>query len=292
MTDATTVPATLRREWAAVAAATAFLVAGGAWLLALTIDGDGAFLLGLLLDLARLSARGIVDLADAVWIAAGFASVRWLPPVAAVSGFQLWFAYRHLDANRPDGADGGVSVHRSLGLPNLVTLARGALLAALAGFATLTPWPEIAWLPAVLYGSACGLDLLDGFLARRSERTTLLGAKLDLAIDTTGFLVAPVVGVFWNQLPVWYLALSAARYLFKLGCWLRRRRGKPVADLPQSRLRRPLAGLQMGFITVALVPIVPLAAVRPVAAVVLAASLSVFVRDYLVVAGVSGSGDG
>jgi CDP-diacylglycerol--glycerol-3-phosphate 3-phosphatidyltransferase len=291
MTDAPAVPATLRREWAAVAAAMAFLTVGGAWLLALTIDGDIVFLLGLLVDLARLSARGIVDLADAIWIASGFASLRWLAPVAAVVGFQLWFSYRHLDANRPDGAE-GVSVHRSLGLPNLVTLGRGALLAGIAGFATLTPRPEIAWLPAVLYGTACGMDLLDGFLARRSERTTLLGAKLDLAIDTTGFLVAPVVGVLWHQLPVWYLSLSAARYLFKLGCWLRRRRGKPVFDLPPSRARRPLAGIQMGFITVALVPIVPLSTVRPVAAVVLAASLAVFVRDYLVVAGVYGTDEG
>lgn len=286
MTDATAVPTTLRREWAAVVGAMAFLTVGGAWLLALTIDGDGAFLLGLLADLFRLSTRGIVDLADAVGIAAGFASVRWLPPVAAVLAFQLWFAYRHLDANRPGGADGGVAVYRSLGLPNLVTLGRGALLAALAGFATLTPRPEIAWLPAVLYGTACGMDLLDGFLARRTERTTLLGAKLDMAIDTTGFLVAPVVGVLWNQLPVWYLSLSAARYLFKLGCWLRRRRGKPVADLPPSLVRRPLAGTQMAVITVALVPIVPLSAVSPLAAVVLAASLSVFARDYLVVAGI------
>ena len=291
MTDTTTVPTTLRREWAAVAAAMAFLAVGGAWLLALTLDGQGAVLLGVLADLIRLSAWGIVDLADAVWIATGFASVRWLPPVAAVSAFQLWFAYRHLDANRPNGADTRVAVHRSLGLPNLVTLGRGGLVAALAGFGTLTPRPEIAWLPAVLYGTACGLDSLDGFLARRTERTTLLGAKLDMAIDTTGFLVAPVVGVVWAQLPAWYLSLSAARYLFKLGCWYRRRQGKPVFDLPPSLLRRPLAGTQMAFITFALIPLVPLSVVTPLAAVVLTASLTVFVRDYLVVAGVYRTSD-
>ena len=288
MTDATAVPAALRREWAAVAAAMAFLTVGGAWLLALTVDGEGVFLLGLLVDLIRLSAWGIVDLADAVWIAAGFASVRWLPPVAAVSAFLLWFSRRHLDANRPDAAD-AASINRSLGLPNLVTLGRGGLLAALAGFATLTPRPEIAWLPALLYGTACGMDAVDGFLARRTERTTVLGSKLDLAIDTTGFVVAPVVGVLWNQLPVWYLSLSVARYLFKFGRWGRRRRGARVYDLPPSLVRRPLAGIQMGLITVALVPIVPLSTVRPLAAAVLVASLSVFVRDYLIVAGLYGS---
>lgn len=289
MTDTPAVPATLRREWAVVAAATAFLSVGGAALLASTVDGDVAVLLGLVVDLVWLSARGVVDLADAVWIVSGFASIRWLAPVAAVAGFQLLFSYRHLDANRPDGD--GLAVHRSLGLPNLVTLGRGGLVAALAGLGALTPRPEIAWLPAALYGAGVTLDFFDGFLARRTERTTVLGAKLDMAIDTTGFLVAPVVGVLWNQLPVWYLSLSAARYLFKLGCWSRRRRGRPVSDLPASRVRRPLAGVQMGFITLALAPIVPLAAIRPLAVVVLAASLSVFVRDYLVVAGVYAPGE-
>lgn len=289
MTDTPPVPATLRREWAVVAAVTAFLSVGGAALLASTVDGDIAVLLGLVIDLVWFSARGIVTLADAARIVAGFASVRWLAPVAAVAGFYLLFSYRHLEANRPDGD--GFAVHRSLGLPNLVTLGRGGLVAALAGFGALTPRPEIAWLPALLYGAAVSLDLLDGFLARRTERTTVLGAKLDMAIDTTGFVVAPVVGVLWNQLPAWYLLLSAARYVFKFGCWLRRRRGNPVYDLPPSRVRRPLAGVQMGFITLALVPVVPLVAIRPLAAAVLVASLSVFVRDYLAVAGVSAAGE-
>ena len=289
MTDTTPVPATLRREWAAVAAATAFLSGGGAFLLASTIDGDVAFLLGLVADLVWLSARGVVDLADAVWIVSSFASIRWLAPVAAVAGFQLIFLHRHLDSNRPDGD--GIAVYRSLGLPNLVTLGRGGLVAALAGLGALTPRPEIAWFPAVLYGAGVLLDFADGFLARRTERTTVLGSKLDMAIDTTGFLVAPIVGVLWDQLPVWYLSLSAARYLFKFGCWLRCRRGKPVFDLPPSRLRRPLAGVQMGFITLALVPVVPLATIRPLAGVILAASLSVFIRDYLAVAGRYAPGD-
>jgi hypothetical protein len=47
----------------------------------------------------------------------------------------------------------------------------------------------------------------------------------------------------------------------------------------------------MGFITLALVPIVPLATIRPLAAVVLLASLSVFVRDYFAVAGLYATGE-
>nr|WP_231554243.1 hypothetical protein [Halobellus rufus] len=106
-----------------------------------------------------------------------------------------------------------------------------------------------------------------------------------MAFDTTGFLVAPVVAVLWGQLPIWYLSLSAARYLFKAGRGLRRRRGLPVYDLPDSLIRRPLAGLQMAFITLALSPLLGLAAIRLPALLVLVPSLAVFLRDYLVVSG-------
>ncbi|RLM54106.1 CDP-alcohol phosphatidyltransferase family protein [Halobellus sp. Atlit-31R] len=266
MTDARTVPAALQREWAAVAVTTILLAVGGAAALALGIE-EAAVLLA-----APLTALPPV-------------AVRWLVPVTVVIGFELWFTYRHLDANRPDGSGSRASVQESLGAPNLVTLTRGLLFAALAGFGAVAPTPQVAWLPALLYGTGCVLDFLDGFLARRTGRTTVLGAKLDLAFDTTGFLVAPLVAVLWGQLPVWYLSLSAARYLFKLGRGLRRRRGRPVYDLPPSVVRRPLAGLQMVFITLALSPLLSPALVRPLAAIVLAPSLAVFARDYLVVAG-------
>jgi CDP-diacylglycerol--glycerol-3-phosphate 3-phosphatidyltransferase len=244
---------------------------------------------------------GVVAIAGLLAVASGVQVVvsgpgvrtvlRWLLPTAAVAGFGLWFTHQHLGANRPadsgdsDGDIDGIRLYRSLGVPNLVTLFRGFLFAALAGFGALSPRPAIAWIPALLYGAGCALDAVDGFLARRADRRTVLGAKLDLAFDTTGFLVAPVVAVLWGQLPVWYLSLSAARYLFKAGRQWRRRRGKPVYDLPDSRLRRPLAGLQMAFITFALAPLFPLAAIRPMAAAVLVPSLALFIRDYSVVAG-------
>ncbi|MDQ2054369.1 CDP-alcohol phosphatidyltransferase family protein [Halobellus sp. H-GB7] len=266
MTDARTVPAALQREWAAVAVTTVVLTAGGAAALALGIE-----------DAAVLLAAPLAALPPA--------AIQWVVPASTIAGFELWFTYRHLDANRPDETAGRESVYESLGAPNLVTLARGVLFAALAGFGAVSSTPQVAWLPALLYGAGCALDFVDGFLARRTGRTTLLGAKLDMAFDTTGFLVAPVVAVLWGQLPIWYLSLSAARYLFKLGRGLRRRRGQPVYDLPDSVVRRPLAGLQMAFITLALSPLLSFALVRPLAAAVLAPSLAVFVRDYLVVSG-------
>jgi CDP-diacylglycerol--glycerol-3-phosphate 3-phosphatidyltransferase len=175
----------------------------------------------------------------------------------------------------------------TLGIANAVTLGRGWLYAVVAGFLLVVPPIDSAWrwVPVACYGAGAALDWVDGALARTAGRRSELGEKLDMAFDTLGFLVAPLVAVVWGRLPVWYLSISVARYLFKAGRGWRRARGLAVYDLPASRVRRPLAGLQMAFITAALLPVVPVAAVRPAAAVVVVPSLVVFVRDYLVVSG-------
>jgi CDP-diacylglycerol--glycerol-3-phosphate 3-phosphatidyltransferase len=258
MSEAASATGRLRRDWTAVAAAFG---------LALAASAGGV---------AAATARPV--------------AVRWAVLAAGVAAFELWFLRRHLDANHAEGAT--ANRYATLGAANLVTLGRGGAFAAVAGFAAVDPVAELAWLPALLYGAGCALDWVDGLVARRGDRTTLLGAKLDMAFDTLGFLVAPVVAVLWGRLPVWYLSLSLARYLFRAGRGLRRRRGKPVYELPESAVRRPLAGLQMAFIAFALAPLLPASTVRPLAAAVLVPSLAVFLRDYLVVAGHLGSAEG
>lgn len=228
------------------------------------------------------------------WLADHPVAARWAVPAVGAVGFELWFLRRNLNTNHGTGEEGPVATsapYPRLGLPNAVTLFRGGLFAGVAGFAAVAPAPTYTWLPAILYGLGCALDAVDGSLARRRGRITLLGERLDMAFDTLGFLVAPVVAVLWGRLPVWYLSLSLARYLFKAGQGWRRRRGAPVFDLPPSRLRRPLAALQMAFITVALTPLLPSEAIEPLAALVLVPSLSVFVRDYLVVSGRLGAAE-
>ena len=268
MSDASTIPARLRMEWLAVATTASVLFVAGATMLSLVADAP-------ILTAPILTAAGFVALT---------APIGWLVPTVAVATFELWFCFRHLGLNRPESTDDLIP-YRTFGVPNLVTLARGALFAALAGFGALAPRATIVWIPAILYGLGCALDAVDGALARWLDRRTALGSKLDMAFDTIGFLVAPIVAVLWGQLPIWYLSLSAARYLFKFGRGLRRRRGKPVYDLPASRLRRPLAGVQMAFIAVALAPIVPFAPARVGAAVVVLPSLAVFLRDYFAISG-------
>lgn len=268
----------LRRQWRVMAVALAAALAGGV----------------VALDASSVPPR-LSGLTDS-------AAVQWAVPAAVAGGFVVWFCRRHLDANRHDATEdaGGERptpeddrprAYETLGLANAVTVARGGLFAAVAGFLAVEPAGPVVWLPAVCYGTGCVLDLADGAIARWRDRTTRLGAKLDMAVDTLGFLVAPVVAVVWGRLPVWYLSLSAARYLFKAGRGSRRARGKPVYDLPPSAVRRPLAGVQMAFISVALAPVVPVATVRAVAVVVLAPSLAVFARDYLVVSGRLSAGE-
>ncbi|WP_324760645.1 CDP-alcohol phosphatidyltransferase family protein [Haloarcula sp. GH36] len=203
----------------------------------------------------------------------------WLGPTTAVVGFVAAFTWRHREAMRTTD---GVAME-SLGVANAVTLGRGVLIGIVAGFVLLEPEGRYLWVPAVGYGVAVVLDSVDGALARSLGTESRLGTRLDMAVDTIGFLVAPLVAVAWGWLPVWYLSLSAARYCYRAGCWLYRVRGGTVGPLPQSLLRRPLSGLQMVFLWVALVPIVPTDLVTLAAPFVLVPSLAVFVRDFLVV---------
>jgi CDP-diacylglycerol--glycerol-3-phosphate 3-phosphatidyltransferase len=214
-------------------------------------------------------------------------ALAWTGGTLAIGAGQLWFLRAHLLNNRRTGgvADRDETPARTLGIANAITLVRGWLVAAVGGFALVEPTAAIVWGPAIAYSSGAGLDWIDGAIARTVGQRTVLGADLDMAFDTLGFLVAPVVAVLWGRLPIWYLSLSAGRYLFRAGVVARHLRARPVYALPPSAIRRPLAGVQMAFLAAALAPTVPAATVGAVAPIVLVPSLAVFVRDYLAVSG-------
>ena len=205
----------------------------------------------------------------------------WALPPAVVAGLcwagQLWYVGYSVDS--------GVPWHRLFGLANTLTLVRGALYAVVAGFVVVPAGTDLAWVPALCYGVGVTFDKLDGTVARTVGRPTELGTRLDTAFDTFGFVAAPLVAVLWGLLPVWYLVISAARYAFIAGVRLRRLRGLPAYDRPDSDLGKYLAGVQMAFITIALAPPAPTELVWTVAPFVLAPSLAVFGRDYLAVSG-------
>ncbi|UVE49331.1 CDP-alcohol phosphatidyltransferase family protein [Haloferax larsenii] len=192
--------------------------------------------------------------------------------------------------------DSGNSPHRytSLGLPTAVTLFRAILVAGVGGVGAVsavmwvesgTPPVAWAWAAAVGYGVAAALDSLDGTLARRLGRVTVLGSRLDTTVDALGLLLAPLAGVFLGQLPWWYLSAGAARYVFVAGLWWRTRTGRPTYDLPPRSSRRVLAGIQMAFVPFALVPGVADSWVPTLAGVAAGALLLGFARDWLYVSG-------
>lgn len=168
-----------------------------------------------------------------------------------------------------------------------LSVLRAICISALAGF-LLLPRPKgwLAWLPMALYTVSDISDYFDGYLARRSDRVTLLGIDLDLELDALGLFVAVLLAVLYGTLSPLFLPIGLARYAFAALVGIRRRLGRPVHDLPPSSLRRPIAGLTMGFVSATLWPILGWPEAN-LAAVVFMVPFGVgFLRDGLVVAGV------
>lgn len=208
---------------------------------------------------------------------------RWLIQACLPATYLLVILWLGLAQNHRPGEP---VLLTELGAGNRLTLMRGMLMAALAGFLFL-PLPPgwLAWLPGLLYTTAVTADLFDGYLARRSNQVTRLGEMLDMGLDGLGVLIGAILLVQYGKAPVFYLLVGLARYIFIAGIWLRRRMGKPVYDLAPSRTRRPFAGAQMGFIGVALFPFFTPLGTALVAACFALPFLVGFIIDWLTVSG-------
>lgn len=219
------------------------------------------------------------------WLEGPFAMVRALLGGFVGWGFVLWQCQQRLHLNERTSDN---QVFTTLGAANRITLLRGWLIAATAGCLVMLPGQShTGWLygPAVLYSLAALLDGLDGMVARRQNRATRLGAELDTALDAFGLLVAPLFAVLTGKLPVAYLLVSLAYYLFQGGIRWRQQQGRPVHPLPPSRVRRYLAGAQMVLVAVALWPPVPAGATQLAGIVLMIPLLFGFCRDWLHVSG-------
>jgi CDP-diacylglycerol--glycerol-3-phosphate 3-phosphatidyltransferase len=230
----------------------------------------------------------------AIWVIAslllrpawpGLEIARWSGLSGILIAYQLIYLWRNLARNHPQ--DAPESLYQTLGLGNWVTVLRAFFLALLAGF-FLLPWPggAAAWAPGIFYLSAAILDFIDGWAARVTRQTSALGELLDMHWDGFGVLVASILLVQYGQAPVWYLLVGLARYLFLIGLWMRARRGLPNHPLETSGVRRALAGVQMGFIAVILLPVFTPPATQIAASLFMLPLLIGFIRDWFVVCGV------
>lgn len=216
-------------------------------------------------------------------------ALRWAAAAGLISAYAFFHLWRNLRDNRHKTP--GSPLFADLGTANRLTFARAIFNAMLVGF-LFGPWPWgwLAWAPAVLYLVSALMDYVDGWVARVTGRTTVLGEALDMKWDGAGLLAAGTLSVLYGQTPAFFLLVGLARYLYLFGLWVQQRRGLPVYDLPPSRFRRAIAGMQMGFVAVVLLPLF-----RPpethAAAVLFALPLLIgFVRDFLWVIGVIGRG--
>ncbi len=227
---------------------------------------------GLLLCIAALAS-----------IETSYFAAQWFAVALAV-WFYVWWQCWHLrNLNRRSIS---TVLYQDLGSANRMTLLRGFLIAMTSGFIfQQSSNPISLWIPAFLYSVAAILDRLDGFVARRTQRPSLLGGALDNAYDALGLLVAPVLAVNLGKVHWSYLLLSGAFYVFQIGLALRKNKGLAVFDLAPSKLRRTLAGFQMGYVAVALWP--PFAAVITSAAGVgfMIPVLLGFIVDWGIVSG-------
>jgi CDP-diacylglycerol--glycerol-3-phosphate 3-phosphatidyltransferase len=210
---------------------------------------------------------------------AALALVGSFEPSSLAGALPVWawccfLLKRALPENRSEGQD---ELLPTLGAPNWITMLRALLIAVSAGF---LPVPPVA---APAYSAAALLDNLDGRLARRLARETRLGEKLDMEVDAVGILVASLAGIALGKLPLWYLSVGLARYLFVAGIWLRTLSGTSGQELDRSGARRLLAGGQMGFLAVVLWPQVPAELSLAASPLFGGATLAMFARDFFFV---------
>ena len=120
---------------------------------------------------------------------------------------QVW-QRRTLNRAAPEAA-----LYPALGLANQLTILRGLLIAATGGLLLQLPDNALLiWAAALLYSIAAILDRVDGFVARRTRQTSLLGSELDTVFDALGLVVAPLLAVLpLPLLPNHYRFQSALR---------------------------------------------------------------------------------
>ncbi len=208
-----------------------------------------AWLLAALASVAALVFT--FPLADRWW--QGPYTIRWQFLTAAAMGYFIFIFWKNLPANHRPGES---QLLPGLGWGNSLTFLRSIPMAMVVGF-LFSPRPDgiYAWLPGVLYTLASLPDFVDGYMARKTNHVTELGAALDMNVDSVGVFAATTLAFLYGVVPWWYLPIGLARYLFVAGIRLREIRKLPVYELPFSHRRRGFAALKMGFMFVMLFPL-------------------------------------
>ncbi|MEL7259654.1 MAG: CDP-alcohol phosphatidyltransferase family protein, partial [Pseudomonadota bacterium] len=164
--------------------------------------------------------------------------------------------------------------HRRLGLCNVVTLVRVALVAFLFG-SLFDPYIS-DWFIFCVATLAFTLDGFDGWLARRADLASGFGARFDMETDAALAAVLSLSLLTSGITGPEILILGFTRYAFVLAAQfipaLKR-------DLPVSFRRKAICVVQIAALIVLIFPLTPAALVQPISVAAAALLLWSFATD-------------
>ena len=111
-----------------------------------------------------------------------------------------------------------ITIGRLLSIPVFIYLA----VRYSDGLAAGAPEPHLRWIAVLVFAVAAISDFFDGYLARKYNQSTRLGAALDPIADKfliTGALVTLSLVDWGDQFPLWFMWLNILRDLALLLCW-------------------------------------------------------------------------
>jgi CDP-diacylglycerol---glycerol-3-phosphate 3-phosphatidyltransferase len=141
-----------------------------------------------------------------------------------------------------------------LGWPNVLSIGRILLIPIVVLLIELDR-DEARWLAVVVFVVGALSDLVDGYLARRHEMTTSVGAWLDPLSDKLFVIVPALALVFRAEFPWWAAAVIVLREVaVSLLRWRLDRRG---VSMPASRAGKAKTLSQIWAVGLSIAPLAP-----------------------------------
>jgi phosphatidylglycerophosphate synthase len=162
-----------------------------------------------------------------------------------------------------------------VGYANLVTGGRLVLVALVAWLMTQPVVPAVAWTAVVVSTVAALLDIVDGWVARRTGTATPFGARFDMEVDAVLIMVLATLAWAWGKAGAWVLISGLLRYAFVVGGWPLPWLRNP---LPPRLRRKTICVVQIVALIVVLGPIVT----PPLSTLVAAVALAILVYSFVV----------
>ncbi|MCD6022677.1 MAG: CDP-diacylglycerol/glycerol-3-phosphate3-phosphatidyl transferase [Actinomycetia bacterium] len=139
-----------------------------------------------------------------------------------------------------------------LGWPNVLSIGRIALIPIVVVLLG-TDHAETRWLAVVVFVVGALSDLVDGYLARRHEMTTAVGAWLDPLSDKLYVIVPAVALTIGGEFPWWATAVIVFREVAV--SFLRWRLDRGGVSMPASRAGKAKTFSQILAVGLAIAPL-------------------------------------